>query len=110
MDTTELIVIVDETALRKAETVFQELGLETSTAINIFLTQVWLSKDIHFPTDLDRARVLDVEGYSMEQCFRAAVRKEIAETKARGNPVALYDAELKKPYFEYPDGRREYNK
>ena len=109
MATTELTVKVDENAMNKANAVLQKLGLDMSTAINVFLTQVCISRDIPFPADLDRARILDVSGYSEEQGFREAVRQAIAETKARGNPVAMYDAELKKPYFEYPDGRREYD-
>ena len=38
-----------------------------------------------------------------------SIQKAIAATEARGNPVALYDAELKKAYLEYPDGRRDYD-
>ena len=109
MATTELTVKVDENAMHKANAVLQELGLDMSIAINVFLTQVWISRDIPFPADLDRARILDVSGYSEEQGFREAVRKAIEETKASGNPVALYDQELKKAYLEYPDGRRDYD-
>lgn len=109
MATTELTVKVDENAMNKANAVLQKLGLDMSTAINVFLTQVCISRDIPFPADLDRARILDVSGYSEEQGFREAVKTEIAETKANGHPVALYDQELKKAYLEYPDGRRDYD-
>jgi len=36
------------------------------------------------------------------------VDKEIAESQALGLPVARYDAEQRRPYLEYPDGRRDY--
>ena len=108
MATTELTIEVDEFVLKKANEVFQELSLDMSTAINIYLTQVWISHDIPFPADLDRARILDAEVYSMEQGSREAVRKAIAEAKANGHPIGRYDSELKKAYLEYPDGRRDY--
>ena len=83
---------VDENAMNQAIAVLQEIGMDMSTAINIYLTQVWVSESIHFLADIDQASILDLNGYSMEQCFRAAVQKAIAETKARGNPIGLYGA------------------
>ena len=109
MATTQLTIEVDEFVLKKANEVFRELDLDMSTAINIYLSHVWISHDIPFPADLDRARILDASGYIEEQGFREAIRKEIAEAKANGHPVALYDKELKKAYLEYPDGRRDYD-
>ena len=42
------------------------------------------------------------------KAFEAAVRKEIAESRKKGNPVARYDAETKRAYLEYAEGSREY--
>lgn len=109
MATTELTIEVDEFVLKKANEVFQELSLDMSTAINIYLTHVWISHGIPFPADLDRARILDAEVYSMEQGSRVVIQKELAEAKANGHPVGLYDQELKKAYLEYPDGRQDYD-
>ena len=78
MANTELSVEIDENVLDNAKTVLQALGIDLSTAISIYLTQVWISKGIPFPLNLGRTRASDLEGYSIEQCFRAAVRKTIA--------------------------------
>ena len=104
----ELSVEVDERVLKRAEAVFDKLGINTSTAINVFLTQVAIEEKIPFDSDLLRARTLGVSDYSFEKLFAALVKEEIAAAKAKGLPVALYDVDLKKPYLEYPDGRREY--
>lgn len=40
--------------------------------------------------------------------FAAAVENAILKNKSNGNPIARYDAARKKPYMEYPDGRRVY--
>ncbi len=40
--------------------------------------------------------------------FREAIRIENEIKRIKGVPIAGYDVSLKKPYLEYPDGRREY--
>ena len=40
--------------------------------------------------------------------FTSAVQEEIAKCKRNGLPVARYEAETKRAYFEYADGTREY--
>lgn len=40
--------------------------------------------------------------------FAQAVESAIKETKNAGNPIARYDRNFKRPYLEYPDGRKEY--
>ena len=35
-------------------------------------------------------------------------RVQVGILKIKGLPVARYDAETKRAYLEYPDGRREY--
>ena len=44
----------------------------------------------------------------LDEIFREGAKKIIADLKAKGIPVALYDLEKKKVYLEYPDGHREY--
>ena len=56
-----------------------------------------------------RADVIGEKAAAAEAKADIAVQKAMAATKARGNPVALYDAELKMAYFEFPDGSREYD-
>ncbi len=40
--------------------------------------------------------------------FKASIRIDNEIRKIKGLPVAKFDNEKKKPYIEYPDGRREY--
>ena len=48
-------------------------------------------------------------GRKAEMLARLAVKEELEELKRNGYPIARYDLELRKPYLEYPDGRREYS-
>ena len=38
----------------------------------------------------------------------SAVREAIKKAKVTKNPIAKYDNETKRPYLEYPDGKRVY--
>ena len=112
MPEARLSVRVDEDIKRRAENVFNELGLTMSAGINLYLNQVVLQQSIPFLlTQIPQEKKSDFE-----------LRKEIEELKAqlvvenktrgmleRGVPVALYDDLLKRPYLEYPDGRRVYD-
>ena len=59
--------------------------------------------------NFSRADVMGKDTAIAEAKADISIQKAIAATEARGNPVALYDAELKKAYLEYPDGRRDYD-
>ena len=50
----------------------------------------------------------DAELDNMTLSFRASVDKAIANSLAKGNPIAKWDNEKKAAYFYYPDGHREY--
>ena len=50
----------------------------------------------------------DYTSSDITNVFEAAVRKEIAESQKKGNPVARYDVETKRVYLEVADGSREY--
>ncbi len=49
-------------------------------------------------------------GAAETRAFRTAVEKAIRTNQANGHPIARYDALKRRPYLEYPDGRREYAK
>lgn len=49
-----------------------------------------------------------VSDEELDRRFKEAIRLEIEIKKIKGLPVAKYDIETKRPYLEYPDGRREY--
>ena len=39
---------------------------------------------------------------------KKGVRLQIEMNNTKGFPIARYDAEARKPYLEYPDGRKVY--
>ncbi len=45
----------------------------------------------------------------MTRRFRKAVELANEYKKARGEPIARFDWNTRRPYLEYPDGRREYD-
>ena len=44
-----------------------------------------------------------------EEAFVKAVEEAIKKNVKNGHPIARYDANEKKPYLEYPDGKRIYS-
>lgn len=59
--------------------------------------------------DIARAELVGEDVVELEIESGKYIAKEIADAKANGHPVGLYDHELKKAYLEYPDGRRDYD-
>ncbi|MCL2158757.1 MAG: type II toxin-antitoxin system RelB/DinJ family antitoxin [Oscillospiraceae bacterium] len=96
-----LNVRVDNTTKKQAEAVFAALGMNMSTAINIFLAQVARSRAIPF--------ALELSGDPIERRMQEAVKAKVSAVKSSGSPVALYDDLLNRPFLEYPDGRRVYD-
>jgi DNA-damage-inducible protein J len=96
---TRLSVRVDPEIKKRAEDVFVSLGMNMTTGINVFLTQVAQTRAI--PFDL-RVRV------PIEAQMHDAVMRSIADSRNNGVPIALYDKESNRPYLEYADGRRVY--
>ena len=101
MAETRLNVRVDNTTKKQAEAVFTALGMNMSTGINIFLAQVARSRAIPF--------ALELSGDPIERRMREAVNSKVSAVKSSGSPVALYDDLQKRPFLEYPDGRRVYD-
>jgi addiction module RelB/DinJ family antitoxin len=100
MTETRLSVRVDNTTKRNAEAVFNALGMNMSTGINIFLSHVARSRSIPFALKLDEDP-LDIR-------MRGAVRAKLSNANENGVPAALFDDERNRPYLEYPDGRKVY--
>ena len=100
MAETRLSVRVDNRTKRNAEAVFNALGMNLSTGINIFLTRVAQSRSIPF------ALVLDSD--PLDAQMRGAVKASINKAAEAGAPIALFDDAQNRPYLEYPDGRRVY--
>ncbi|MCL2826211.1 MAG: type II toxin-antitoxin system RelB/DinJ family antitoxin [Eggerthellaceae bacterium] len=101
MAETRLNVRVDSTTKKQAEAVFAALGMNMSTGINIFLSQVARSRAVPFALDLNSDPV--------ERRMREAVNEKVSALETSGSPVAFYDDLQNRPFLEYPDGRRVYD-
>jgi DNA-damage-inducible protein J len=107
MSESRLNIRVDERTKRKAEKVFQKLGLNLSAGINIYLNRVAAQQAIPFPLSLNTSE-LNEKVLFIETGAQNAVREAIEKQKSEGLPVALFDSSLNRPYLEYPDGAKEY--
>ena len=101
MAETRLSVRVDNTTKKQAEAVFTALGMNMSTAINVFLSQVARSQSIPF--------ALELGGDPLERRMQDTIKRKISTLNSIGSPIALYDNVQKRPYLEYPDGRKVYD-
>jgi len=100
---------VDKDLKEHAEFLFERLGMNMTTALNVFLRKAVDESAIPFTVS---AKNTDFGyGYSANDittAFSETVQNEITEKKQNGFPVARYDAEKKQAYLENADGTREY--
>ena len=92
----------------QAETLFESLGMNMSTAINIFLMQAIREQAIPFAITANRPKSRST--YSLDEitsAFHNAVANERSESEANGFPIAEYDREKKQAYLKYPNGDLE---
>ena len=102
-------VRVDKELKESADVLFKRLGMNMSTAFNVFLRKAVDESAIPFPISVKSAAI----GYGLSlsevtSAFTAAVQDEIAIKKREGLPIAKYDAEQRKAYLESSDGTKEY--
>ena len=112
MSEARLSVRVDEEVKKRAEMIFNELGLTLSAGINLYLNQVAVQKGIPFPlTQQPQNNRNDIDFSKQIEELKAqlAVESKIKGILNRGIPVALYDDQRKCPYLQYPDGQCVYN-
>ena len=100
MTETRLSVRVDNATKKNAEAVFNALGMNLSTGINIFLTRVAQSRSIPFALELDN------DPQDVIMC--CVVKSKLNNAFEHGKPIALFDDEQNRPYLEYPNGRIVY--
>ena len=104
-----ITIRVDKNLKERAEGLFDRLGMNMSTALNVFLRKAVDEEAIPFVVGSKSAvfrtgyATADITG-----AFEAAVRNEVTENRRKGFPVARYDASGKRAYLEYADGTREY--
>jgi DNA-damage-inducible protein J len=100
---------VDKDLKEDAENLFDHLGMNMTTALNVFLRKAVEEKAIPFAISTKSYGFAD--GYSpndITSAFTIAVQNEIADHKRQGFPVARYDAIKKQAYLEAGDGTRKY--
>jgi DNA-damage-inducible protein J len=103
-----LNIRIDEEIKKQADEVFHKLGLNMSAGINIYLTRVVAQQGLPFPLTLEKSSGLDKKMDILEGDAKNAVQEAVGEMKAKGIPVALYDAVKKQPYLALSDGRKQY--
>ena len=100
---------VNKDLKERADRLFSGLGMNMSTALNVFLHKAVDEGGIPFP--VGSIKTFYGHAYSsadITSSFEAAVRNDVAANQRNGFPVARYDAESKRAYLEYADGTREY--
>ncbi len=102
-------VRVDKDLKEQAEILFERLGMNMTTALNVFLRKAVDAEAIPFPISAKSNAFGN--GYmptDISNTFVAAVQDGIVQNKQNGFPVARYDTASKRAYLESPDGTREY--
>lgn len=100
---------VDKDLKERAESLFDRLGMNMSTALNVFLRKAVNDEAIPFPVNAKNALVgLGNAPAEITSAFENAVKREIAEHQRNGFPVAGYDKKTRRAYLESTDGTREY--
>jgi hypothetical protein len=109
VDDVRVTIRVDKKLKEQAENLFDRLGMNMSTAFNVFLRKAVSEDAIPFPVSAKGSGF--GQGLStgdITNAFTAAVRNEIAMNKGNGLPIARYDTDSKRAYLEAVDGTREY--
>ena len=99
---------VDKNLKERAEDLFERLGLNMTTAFNVFLRKAVDEEAIPFTVSTKSA--VFSNGYTVNditKAFAGTVKTEIVEKMRKGFPIARYDSIKKQAYLEYPDGTLE---
>jgi len=100
---------VEKQLKRDAESILKSLGLNLSDGINIFLHRLVATRGIPFPVAQERSAVIGHEAAGFEAAFGQAVRAAVADQEAAGLPIARFDPATRRPYLQWPDGRKDYD-
>jgi DNA-damage-inducible protein J len=102
-----LSVRVDSDVKERAESIFKGMGLTLSAGVSAFLYRVVQDQAIPFTLAVKPPKSASIR--TLEDRARAAVEDAESRLTASGAPVALYDADRRRPYLRYPDGRTDYD-
>ena len=102
-------VRVDKGLKNKADNLFERLGLNMTTAFNVFLRKAVDENGIPFPISIKQNGFTGgLSSDDITRVFSEAVATEISENKNQGLPIARYDEIERRAYLENADGSREY--
>jgi len=102
-------VRVDKDLKERAELLFERLGMNMSTALNVFLRKAVEESAIPFEVSTKAAGFSALYSENaISGAFNAAVAEETRKNQQQGLPIARYDAEKKQAYLEMADGSWEY--
>jgi DNA-damage-inducible protein J len=100
---------VDRDLKECADSLFERLGMNMTTALNVFFRFSFAENAI--PFSISSKPIGFGMGYTADEITRAfseTVVKETAHNYSKGFPVARYDAVKCQAYLENADGTREY--
>ena len=102
-------VRVDRGLKDSADTLFERLGLNMTTAFNVFLRKAVDENAIPFPVSVKPMGFVDgLSSDDITRAFTGAVSKETSRNAKNGLPIARYDTDARRAYLETADGSREY--
>ena len=100
---------VDKELKEQAEYLFSRLGMNMTTALNVFLRKAVNESGIPFAiNEKSTSFGTGLSASDIESSFSNAVQREIIENTRKGFPIARYDADKKQAYLEMANGKREY--
>jgi len=105
MNDIRVTIRVDKDLKARAESLFERLGMNMTTALNVFLRKAVDEAAIPFVVSAKPAGFGG--GHSpgdITQAFEAAVHNKLAENQRQGLATARYDAKKKQAYLVSADG------
>jgi len=102
-------VRVDRNLKDRADKLFERLGMNMTTAFNVFLRKSVDENAIPFPVSAKPVKYS--MGYTADEITHVcseAVEEEVASHLAHDGPIAKYDVSKNQAYLENSDGTREY--
>ena len=109
MDDVKITVQVEKDLKDCADRLFRQLGLNMTTAVNLFLRKAVSESAIPFDISLkNRYFAANYTKEDITSIFQRAVKNEISKNLSKGNPSVEYDGDRKAVYLLYPNGKKEY--
>lgn len=101
---------VDKDIKERADILFDRLGINMSTALNVFLRKAVDEEGIPFAVNVAKSTGFgtNLSSSDITRAFGDAARNEISQNQRNGYPVARYDSANNQAYLESSDGTREY--